>query len=42
MINRNLLRGFALMALALGFGLPFLLLLGGLALNRWRKWRARI
>ncbi len=25
---------------ALGFGMPFLLLFGGLALNRWRKWRA--
>ena len=25
---------------ALGFGVPFMLLFGGLAQNRWRKWRA--
>jgi hypothetical protein len=25
----------------IGFGLPFGLLFGGLALNRWRKWRAK-
>ena len=25
----------------IGFGLPFALLFGGLALNRWRKWRSR-